>query len=88
MNQLLQCPWGRGSHKLLAADITGPQRRWLANAHIVERNSIADLGRRFGLSPYTINNWVGIVRDGGNIDRKEGRPAKISPEHLKKLSFF
>jgi transposase len=85
MLKLPQCPWGRGSHQLETADITGPQRRWLANAHIVGGISIADLGRRFGVRPTTISNWVQIVRKGGIIDRKCGAPAKIAPAHLQQL---
>jgi hypothetical protein len=85
MLKLPQCPWGRGKNALEPAHMTGPQKKWIADAVILNKYTGLQMAERFTLNHWTINNWVKTVQKGGNIDRKGGRPPKIAPVYLQSM---
>jgi hypothetical protein len=86
--KLPQCPFGRGNHQLVAAELSISERTWVANAYLIGGTQVVQLAKRFGLSKAAIYKWVNIVRNGGNFHAKGGRPPRIDPKHHQHLVQF
>jgi transposase len=83
-----QCPFGRGNHHLVAAQLSISEKTWIANARLITGTPVKMLAKRFRIDRSTINRWVDIVCNEGNFHAQGGRPPRMDPKHHKHLVEF
>ena len=67
----------RGGTKLEVGLLSSEEKTWIARRVVDGAASAADLGKRLGLSRYTISRWASKIRAGGVIEKSVGRPRTL-----------